>query len=136
MKATLSGFGTPVDVVISTLGTNDASRPGYRGRGFATNMAQLISNIQNDFPGTKFINWLPPASTSGSTWNTAMTTIVSAMSALAVGNVYAPNLNTLGIGSGNASIISADGIHLSQYGYSLTASLYAGQIGSALGLLY
>ncbi len=131
-----SGFGT-VNIAVITLGTNDAARPGCRGRGFQNNMTTLITNLKSSFSGIKIILWKPIVNSVTAT-NTAITnTIDPAVVALVAAdptNVFLIDMNVLGTGSANVLILGNDGTHATPYGYQLTAQLFASKIATVLGL--
>lgn len=132
-----SGFGS-VDIVIITLGTNDAGRVGYRGRGTAAEMVKLIANIHADYPLAKIILWRTPTTTAGGLTQASIAGVVAAMDAVVAANplfVSAVDMNALGNPiSADTSIVSADGIHLTSYAYSFAAQMYSRKIATALGL--
>lgn len=130
------GFGT-VDAFIFTLGSNDAGRPGFRGRNTQNELTTLITNVKTDFPGAKVILWTPNTLGNGndgyltSTINPAILAVAAADPT----NVFVVDFHSLGMGSGNVAIVNtSDQLHLTHYGYSILASLVAGKLGSALAL--
>lgn len=131
-----AGFGT-VDAVVVNLGTNDAARHGNRGRGFAADAAVLLAKLASLYPSAKVFWWLPP---KRSDWagNTALTnTILPALHSLQAANptlLYLVDLNSVSAGSDLGVVLGGDGVHLTSYGYAVTASLFASAIVHALGL--
>lgn len=132
-----AGFGQ-VDAVTITLGTNDASRPGWRGRGFQAHMNALCARIEAQWPTAKIIMWKPNVSGGGAAITTALTTTINP----AVAAVVSANPSTrsfvdmyaLGAGAGTGLILDSGGTHLTGYGYSIAAELFGGAIASALGM--
>lgn len=132
-----AGFGTP-DVILVGLGTNDAARQGYRGRGTQAALTTLIATLHSDFPNSKIILWRPPVYFGGGASATALTnTVIPAVDAVVSANsTYCSSINVYGLGSGTgpSGIGSADGVHMSSYGYSLSAQMFARAIVTALAI--
>jgi lysophospholipase L1-like esterase len=130
--------GITPDVIICTLGTNDAVRVGYHGEGFAAELAKLIANLKTDFPAAKLIFWKPITTTAGSEATARLTdTIVPAIAAAAAADpttVYFIDMFTPGAGSSHVEILRFDGIHGTNYGYSVTAQLFAKKIAEVLSI--
>jgi hypothetical protein len=130
------GFGR-VDVVTITLGTNDATETGCRGRGYEAYMAQALALIEAQWPTAKVILWKPPITLAGALANNAITGVINpAVEAVASA---APNrsfvdMTSVGSGGGDAVVVDAGGVHLTGYGYSLAAEMFAARIAEALGL--
>lgn len=122
-----AGFGT-VDLVIVTLGTNDAARLGYRGRGTQTELSTLVAKIHADYPTAKIVLVKPPVSTAGGLTASSLTgTVAPAVAAVAAANptfVVLADMTTLGAGTGDYLIVrSDDGTHLTDYGYLVEADV-------------
>lgn len=134
-KSKLSGFGTPSAIVIC-LGTNDFIRAGYRGRNTQNDYTTLLTNIQTDYPGVPIILWRIPATGLGNPAPTARTAVLAAIDAAVASksNVYTWDMDALGMGSGNTLCVRADGIHLTNYCYTMTAQMLAAKLGSVLHL--
>lgn len=131
-----AGFGS-VDLICITLGTNDARRVGYRGRGFATEAARLVAQLRATFPSAKIVWWKPPITSVGAI-NTALSgTVIPAITALQAANpsfMATFDMYTPGAGSGDSAILNAsDGLHLTNYGYSIAASGFAAAAAGLFG---
>jgi lysophospholipase L1-like esterase len=122
-------------VFVITLGSNDANRAGYRAATFQTELQKLVTDIATDFPSAKVVIWRT-MSMSG-TGNTFLSsTVLPAVDAVVSANssfVSSVNMNALGSGTGNVKILSSDGLHATNYGYSLIAQLFARGIAAAVG---
>lgn len=132
-----AGFGQ-VDAVTITLGTNDASRIGWRGRGFEVHMEALCQRIEAQWPSAKIIMWKPNVSGGGATiTNALVNTINPAVAAVVAANPSTRSfvdMYALGAGAGTGLILDSGGTHLTGYGYSIAAELFGGAIASALGM--
>lgn len=135
-KAKLAGLpiGDPGVKLVFTLttGSNDAVRRGYRGQYTQAALEKLASDIANDYPGTKLVVWRTPT-VSGSSSGVAI--VLAAVDAAVAANPTAyisVNMNGEGTGTGNTKILSSDGIHLTHYGYSIAAELFADGISGVL----
>lgn len=132
-----AGFGT-VDVVLIGLGTNDAARQGYRGRGTQSALTSLVAAIAADYPSAKIVMWRPPVSGAGGSTASALTsTVIPAVDAVIAANpniITGVDMYSIGAGSSNTSILSSDGVHLSNYGYALGAQIFARGIITALAI--
>jgi lysophospholipase L1-like esterase len=130
-----AGFGT-VDVVTVTLGTNDVGRIGYNVSDFAYEAAKLLALLHATYPSAKIVWWLPPV-TGIAARNTLLTTVViPALQALQVANqtlLYLVDVNSVSAGADLGVILGVDGVHLTNYGYSVAANAFAGGICKALG---
>lgn len=130
-----ASFGS-VDIITITLGTNDAARTGYRARGMQTELAALVAKLHVDFPAAKIIIWRAPIG-SGVTNTTITSTVLPAVDAVVAANpgfVYSVDMNSVGAGLNDVLTLGSDP-HLSQYGYSVAAQLFAKGIANALGLV-
>lgn len=126
-----AGFGTP-DVVLVTLGTNDAGRFGWRGQGFLAEMTKFINNIHAKWPNAQIILWKPTPSTAAPPWSLSLVLPAVAQLAATYPFVTYIDMNTPGLGSGAVGIVGNDGTHLSWYGYQLVAQLFAAAIVKVL----
>jgi hypothetical protein len=130
-----AGFGTP-DVVFVLLGTNDAGRQGWGGRGYQLHMQALINNLHTSYPLAKIVLWYPPH-TGVPTTNTVISTVINpAIDALLLANSFCSKIDAWDLPAGSAStaILSADGVHLSVLGYQYVSQIAVKAIISALGL--
>ena len=125
------GYGTP-DVIVICLGSNDAARAGWRGRGTQAEYQKLLDTIATDYPLAKVIVWRPPVYASQASM---ASTVLPAIDSVIAANpaVYSVDIYGLGAGSGDTAIVSNDGVHLSHYGYSLAAEIIAAKIADVLG---
>ncbi len=132
-----AGFG-PVDIVTITLGTNDSTIVGWRGRGFETHMATFLAAVEAQWPNAKVVLWKPPVTTAGAAATTALTTRINpAVAALVAANPTVRSyvdMYSLGAGAAETLILDSGGVHLTGYGYSLVAEAFAGAIATALGI--
>ena len=126
-----AGFGR-VDVVLVMLGTNDAVRAGYRAEFTGANMISLVAQLRASFPGAKIVVGKPPVHGDGTANARITDTVLPALSGLAVDGFA--DLNMLGAGSAGTAILSADGVHLTNAGYQIAASLWAKAIAQALSI--
>lgn len=134
-KAKIVGFGT-VDLVFISLGTNDGARPGIRGIDTSSNYTTLISRVRTDFPSAKIVITRPFASRTTATQTALTDTIIPAIDALLAANtdIGSIDLWSLGLGSGDASIVESAGVHGTQYGYSAMSQLGARSAAALLSL--
>lgn len=134
-KERLAGYNP--DVITITLGTNDANRPGYRGRGMLDELSKLVADIHRDFPTTKIIMHRPPVIATGAASSAALVNVViPAIEEVAQANSFVSLVDVfgLGVGTGLSRILNpTDGIHLTVYGYMLMAQLFARAIAAKLG---
>ena len=126
-------------VFLVDLGSNDAARAGYNGRGTQTALGLLFAQLAVDYPGAIVIPWLP-TQTSVAGYNTLLATVVRPAilaAATAAGQAQIPVLvdcsALVALGVGQVVILESDGIHLTPYGYSLVAQAFALAIAYALG---
>jgi lysophospholipase L1-like esterase len=138
-KALVAGIGN-VDIVTATLGSNDANRTGYRGRGTQTELTTFVAKLHSDFPAAKVILWRPLAiSTSGLAISTLSGVVVPAVDAVVAANPsFVSSVDMFSIGAGgspNLAILNTTGgLHATPYGYSILTQLMAAKIGSLLAL--
>jgi hypothetical protein len=134
-KARLIGLpiGQPGVKLIFTLttGSNDAVRRGYRGQFTQEALQKLVADISTDYPGSKLVVWRTPTVSGASAGLTAVLAAVDAVIAANPAIVVGVDMNALGNGTGNTKILASDGIHLTHYGYSLAAGLFADGIAAA-----
>lgn len=128
-----AAFGS-VDIIIVCLGTNDASRQGWRGaRGTETEMKRLFTNLATDYPSAKVVAWRPPViPTNAYMAGYVMPAINAALAAHP--EVTIVDMNVLGAGTSPTDMLEADGLHLKNYQYgSVMPELFARGVGRALG---
>lgn len=134
-KERLAGYNP--DVITITLGTNDANRPGYRGRGMLEELNKLVADIHRDYPDAKIIIHRPPVIATGPASSAALVNVViPAIESVAQANSFVSLVDVygLGVGTGLSRILNpTDGIHLTVYGYMLMAQLFARAIAAKLG---
>lgn len=132
-----AGAGMVPDVFLVSLGTNDADRIGWRGVGFEAEMQILLDNIRVAYPSVPIVLQRPPATRGGATPTNALTNIiVPAIDDLIADNtgVYlGADMWTLGLGTGNTSIINSNGTHMTSYGQDLWVQGAAKGIARSLG---
>lgn len=133
-----AGFGT-VNAITLDLGTNDAARTGYRGRGTQTELTTLVARLAAQWPQAPIVMWRPPATGAGGATATALTNVVlpavDAVIAANPGLCFSVNINSLGAGTGDVAVLGTDGVHLTPYGYMIAAQMTARAIASATNLL-
>lgn len=136
-RSRLNGF-TP-DAIVITLGTNDANRPGLRGRPMQADLTRFVARLRSDYPSAKIIIHRAPVTGVGPATADALTnTVLPAIDAVVTANpgvMFSADIYTLGAGDGRLALLNtADGIHLTPYGYFVLAQLFARAIAIALGL--
>lgn len=125
------GFGS-VDLVLISLGTNDGQRQPLYGYDVQATYQTFIDNIQADYPAAKIAIARPTPTTGVATY------VIGAIDALLAANtdLYSMDMYSLGTGAtGLTKILSSDGLHHTQYGYSLYSQLMAKAAASALALV-
>lgn len=130
------GFGT-VDVVLVTLGTNDAVRMRLGNSPlFSVYFPMFLAKLKTDFPTAKIVLSKPPV-TNGNDINTSIASDVNPTIDAAVAadptRVFSLDMFGEGQGSGGTAIL-ADGLHTTVYGAERWAQKAAWKIAAALGL--
>lgn len=136
---TLLGANIP-DCFPITLGTNDASRVGYRAVGMQAELTKIVAHLHADFPSAKIVFVPPPRTTASALTNaTVDTVVVPAIAAVVAANPsFVSSIDTISLGAGTAGIFEvtnlSGGIHCSNYGYLLWATLLAKKVCTVFGL--
>jgi lysophospholipase L1-like esterase len=140
-KAKLAGgAGLTLTVAFVSLGTNDANRPGYRGRGTQAELTKLFARFHADFPTAKLIIHRPPVIGTGQASSDALAnTVIPAIDAVVAANVsFASSVDVYGLGAGpdgQGKLLNVnDGIHMTPVGYVAIAQLNTRKAASVLGL--
>ena len=129
------GFGT-VDLVVISLGTNDATRRGYRARGFATEAAGFLAYLHATYPSAKVVWGYPPPQSDAVTESYNTGTVIPSLVALQSANPTLLSLvdtHTVQPGYPLTLTRSSDGVHCTPFGYWRWSSLYAEVCATALG---
>jgi hypothetical protein len=134
----MTGFGR-VDLVFSSLGTNDAQRTGIRGTDTQACYQTIVNNLKADFPFSKIIPTRPFYSRNTTTQTALTNTVIPAIDAIVAANSDVipgtVDLWSLGLGTGDTTIVESLGQHGTQYGYSVMSQLMAIKGSSALSLV-
>lgn len=119
-----AAFGSVTNVVIG-LAVNDATRIGWRGRGYQPETSKLIAQTKALFPGVK-ITLVKSASTTDPVRNGYLTSVIHpAIDALVAADPATLNsVDFYGVAGTEATLLG-DGLHHTNYGYGLLAKLVA-----------